>query len=42
MPPQWAQDSKLLWNGLTLEKIEGPGCFVLTVEKELLHAAKCP
>jgi predicted esterase len=42
VPPQWAQDSRLLWNGLTLEKVEGPGCFVLTVEKELLHAAKCP
>jgi hypothetical protein len=42
VPPQWAQDSHLLWNGLTLEKLEGPGCFVLTVEKELLHAAKCP
>jgi dienelactone hydrolase len=42
VPPQWAQDSRLLWNGLTLEKVEGPGCYVLTVEKELLHAAKCP
>jgi hypothetical protein len=41
VPPQWAEDSKLLWNGLVLEKIEGPGCFVLTVEKELLHAARC-
>jgi hypothetical protein len=41
VPPQWAQDSKLLWNGLTLEKVDGPGCYVLTVEKELLHAAKC-
>ena len=41
IPPQWAQDSRLVWNGLALEKIESPGCFVLTVEKELLHAAKC-
>jgi hypothetical protein len=41
VPPQWAQESKLLWNGLTLEKVDGPGCYVLTVEKELLHAAKC-
>jgi hypothetical protein len=41
IPPEWAQDSRLLWNGLALEKIEAPGCFVLTVEKELLHAAKC-
>ena len=22
IPPHWAQDSKLLWNGLALEKIE--------------------
>ena len=41
IPPQWAQDSHLLWNGLALEKIEAPGCFMLTVEKELLHAARC-
>jgi hypothetical protein len=41
VPPQWAQDAKLFWNGLALEKIDGPGCFVLTVEKELLHAASC-
>jgi len=42
VPPQWAQDSKLMWNGLTLEKIEAPGCWLLTVDKEILHAAKCP
>jgi hypothetical protein len=41
IPSQWAQDSRLFWNGLALEKIESPGCFVLTVEKELLHAARC-
>lgn len=41
IPPHWAQDSRLLWNGLALEKIESPGCWLLTVEKELLHAAKC-
>src|ERR1017187_5395970 len=40
--PHWAPDSKLYWNGLALEKIESPGCLVLTVEKELLHAVKCP
>ncbi len=42
IPPAWAADSKLFWNGLALEKIDGPGCFVLTEEKELLHAARCP
>jgi hypothetical protein len=41
IPPEWAQDARLSWNGLALEKIEGPGCFLLTIEKELLRAAKC-
>jgi hypothetical protein len=41
IPPEWAQDSHLLWNGLALEKIEAPGCWLLTVDKELLHAARC-
>ena len=42
IPPQWADGSHLYWNGLALEKIEGPGCFVLTEESELLHATRCP
>jgi len=42
IPPHWAEGTKLFWNGLSLEKIEGAGCWVLTVEKELLHAARCP
>ena len=41
IPGHWAQDAKLFWNGLILDKIEAPGCFLLTVEKELLSAAKC-
>jgi hypothetical protein len=41
IPPQWAQDSHLLWNGLALEKIDAPGCWLLSVDKELLHAARC-
>src|SRR5689334_16437553 len=41
IPPAWAQDSRLSWNGLAIEKIEAPGCYLLTIEKELLHAAKC-
>lgn len=41
VPPQWAQ-AKLLWNGLALESIQEPGCWVLTVQKELLNAARCP
>ncbi|SPE33982.1 conserved exported hypothetical protein [Candidatus Sulfopaludibacter sp. SbA6] len=42
IPPHWAMGSRLFWNGLSLEKIESPGCLVLTVEQELLHAEKCP
>jgi hypothetical protein len=42
IPPEWADESKLYWNGLALEKIEGPGCYVLTEESELLHATRCP
>jgi predicted esterase len=41
VPPQWAP-AKLSWNGLSLENIQEPGCWVLTVQKELLNAARCP
>jgi predicted esterase len=40
VPTQW-MGAKLLWNGLTLENIKEPGCWVLTVQKELLNAAPC-
>ncbi len=42
IPPQWALGSRLYWNGLSLENIAAPGCLKLTVDKELLHAEKCP
>jgi predicted esterase len=42
IPEDWARESRLSWNGLALEKIDGPGCVLLTVEKELLRAGKCP
>jgi len=42
IPPQWAAETRLYWNGLALEKIEGPGCYVLSEESELLHATRCP
>jgi predicted esterase len=31
----------LLWNGLTLENLKEAGCWLLSVQKELLHAEKC-
>jgi len=40
VPEHWA-GSKLYWNGLVLEKIETAGCWLLTIEKELLRAARC-
>ena len=41
VPPQWVP-AVLSWNGLTLEDIAKPGCLLLTMEKEILHAAVCP
>ncbi|MGA2154250.1 MAG: hypothetical protein ABSH37_07535 [Bryobacteraceae bacterium] len=41
IPEAWAGAS-LLWNGLALEKIDKPGCVLLTIDKELLHAGTCP
>ena len=40
IPPEW-HGSRLYWNGLMMEKVEPPGCYLLSIEKELLRAAKC-
>ena len=40
IPAQWV-GSGLMWNGLAMEKIEKPGCILLTIDKELLHAGEC-
>ena len=40
IPAAWAGAS-LIWNGLTIEKIDKAGCARLTIDKELLHAAAC-
>ncbi len=40
VPPEWVP-STLLWNGLSLENVKEPGCWSLTIQKELLHAEKC-
>jgi hypothetical protein len=41
LPQQWLP-ATLYWNGLTMEQLKTPGCMLLKVEKELLHAEKCP
>lgn len=40
VPPEWVP-ADLIWNGVTLEKMETGGCYALTLEKELLHAGSC-
>ena len=39
--PQWIP-ATLLWNGLSLENLKEAGCWTLSVQRELLHAEKCP
>jgi hypothetical protein len=41
IPPQWVP-ADLYWNGLEIENIVKPGCYLLTIDKELLNAAPCP
>jgi predicted esterase len=40
VPPAWTP-ATLYWNGLSLQDLKTPGCYALTVEKELLHASPC-
>ncbi len=40
IPPEWLPAS-LLWNGLTLDSVKEPGCWQLSVQKELLRAERC-
>lgn len=40
VPPAWVP-ATLLWNGLALENLKEPGCWMLSLQKELLHAEKC-
>jgi hypothetical protein len=40
VPPEWVP-ATLLWNGLSLENVKEAGCWVLSVQKELLRAEKC-
>ena len=41
IPRQWVP-AVLNWNGVPLEKLESPGCRLLTIEKALQRAAACP
>lgn len=41
VPEQWVPGG-LNWNGLSIDEINQPGCILLSMEKELLHAAVCP
>jgi dienelactone hydrolase len=40
VPDAWAGAS-LFWNGLTLQQLDRPGCVLLSIDKELLHARAC-
>ena len=40
VPAGWLP-AKLLWNGLALEDLKEPGCWALSMQKEILHAEKC-
>jgi dienelactone hydrolase len=40
VPPAWTP-ATLYWNGLSLQDLKTPGCYALTVEKELLRASPC-
>ncbi len=34
--------STMYWNGVVLDHVAGPGCYMLSQEEELLHAVRCP
>ena len=38
--PQWLP-ATLVWNGLALENLKEAGCYLLSVDKALLHARPC-
>jgi membrane-associated protease RseP (regulator of RpoE activity) len=41
LPQDWVPGD-LFWNGLSLEGIKTAGCYLLKLDKELLHAGPCP
>ncbi len=40
IPPEWLP-ADLYWNGVSLENVTKPGCYLLTIDQELLNAAPC-
>lgn len=40
VPEHWLP-ADLYWNGLALEGLDKPGCVLLAVDKEILHAEEC-
>jgi hypothetical protein len=41
LPRDW-MPADLFWNGLSLPGIKSAGCYLLKLDKELLHASACP
>jgi predicted esterase len=40
IPQEWVP-ADLYWNGVSVEDLSKPGCYLLTVDQELLNAAPC-
>jgi predicted esterase len=40
IPPEWVP-ADLYWNGVSVEDLSKPGCYLLTIDQELLNAAPC-
>jgi predicted esterase len=40
IPQEWVP-ADLYWNGVSVEDLSKPGCYLLTIDQELLNAAPC-
>jgi hypothetical protein len=40
VPQAWVP-ADLYWNGVPVEDLSKPGCYLLTIDQELLNAAPC-
>src|SRR5581483_5672332 len=41
LPPEWAPVA-LEWDGLAIQTLDKPGCYLLSIDQEFLNAAPCP